>query len=96
MVHNSLFLCFGLVIIYIPAPAQSTAQKIKFSINDLVGKCNQVHSSQETADLVTFTEDIFNRKRNFLRSEFCKKPSTHFMLRSLSIPPENTRKPLIF
>ena len=43
MVHNSLFLCFGLVIIYIPAPAQSTAQKIKFSINDLVGKCNQVH-----------------------------------------------------
>ena len=41
----------------------STAQKMKFSIKDFLSKL-----LQETADLVTFTEEIFNGKLHFLCS----------------------------
>ena len=34
-----------------------TAQKMKFFIKDFFSKCDQ---TQETADLVTFTEEILN------------------------------------
>ena len=40
-----------------------TAQKMKFSIKDFFSKCEQ-----ETADFVTFTEEILNGKFHFLRS----------------------------
>ena len=39
-----------------------TAQKMKFSIKDFFRKCDQ------TADLVTFTEEILNGKLHFLCS----------------------------
>ena len=44
-----------------------TAQKKKFSIKDFSSKCDQIRSF--LADLVTFTEEILNRKLNFLCSE---------------------------
>ena len=44
-----------------------TAQKKKFSINNSFS--NYV-KPQETADLVTFTEKIFNAKLHFLYSDF--------------------------
>ena len=44
----------------------STAQKMKFSINDFFSKCEP--NPQETADLVTFTEKVFMGKLYFLRS----------------------------
>ena len=40
-----------------------TVQKKKFSIKDFFSKCDQI--PQLPADLVTFTEKIFNRKLNF-------------------------------
>ena len=40
-----------------------TAQKMKFCIQDFFGKCDQIR-----ADLVTFTEEILNGKRQFLWS----------------------------
>ena len=40
----------------------NTAQKIKFSIKDFFGKCDQI---RRTTDLVTFTEEILNRKLYF-------------------------------
>ena len=40
----------------------TTAKKMKFSINDFFSKCD------ETADLVKFTEEIFNGKLHFLCS----------------------------
>ena len=43
-----------------------TAQKIEFSIKDFFSKCDQIRS---TADLVTFTEEIFNGKLDFLSSD---------------------------
>ena len=39
------------------------AQKMKFSIKDFVSKCDQ-----ETADLVTFAEEVHNGKLHFLYS----------------------------
>ena len=42
----------------------NTVQKIKFSINIFFSKCDQIR----TTDLVTFTEQIFNRKLHFLCS----------------------------
>ena len=42
-----------------------TAQKMKFSIEDFFGKCDQIRS----ADLVTFTEEILNGKLHFLCSD---------------------------
>ena len=39
----------------------NTAQKMKFSIKDFFGKCDQF-----PADLVTFTEEILNGKLHFL------------------------------
>ena len=44
-----------------------TAQKMKFSIKDFFSNCGFGHI-QETADLVTFTEEILNGKLNFLCS----------------------------
>ena len=38
--------------------ASFTAQKIKFSVKDLFSKCDQIRC----ADLVKFTEEIFNDK----------------------------------
>ena len=43
--------------------ANDTEQKMKFSIEDFFSKCEH-----ETADLVTFTEEILNGKLHFLRS----------------------------
>ena len=43
-------------------------QKMKFSIKDFFSKCDQIRSPQETADLVTFTEEVFNGKFHFLCS----------------------------
>ena len=42
-----------------------TAQKMKICINDFFSKCHQIR-----ADLVTFTEEIINRKLHFLCSVF--------------------------
>ena len=43
---------------------------MKFSIKGFFSKYDQIGSyPQETADLVTFTEEIFNRKLHFLCSE---------------------------
>ena len=42
---------------------QDTAQKMKFSIKDFVGKCDQ------TEDLVRFTEEILDGRFQFLCSE---------------------------
>ena len=39
---------------------------MKFSIKDILSKCDQIRS---TADLVTFTEEIFNGKLDFLSSD---------------------------
>ena len=39
---------------------------MKFSIKDLFSKCDQIRT---TADLVTFTEEIFNVKLQFLRTD---------------------------
>ena len=44
---------------------ERTAQKMKFSIKDFFSKC----FPQETADLVTFTEEILNGKLHFLCSD---------------------------
>ena len=41
------------------------AQKIKFSIKDFFTKCDQIRM---TADVVTFTEEILNKKLHFLSS----------------------------
>ena len=41
----------------------TVAQKLKFSIRDFFSKCNQ--SPQFPADLVIFTEEIFNGKLLF-------------------------------
>ena len=40
---------------------------MKFSINDFFSKCDQI-DRQFPADLVTFTEEILNRKIHFLCS----------------------------
>ena len=42
-----------------------TAQKMKFSIKDFFGKCDQIR-----ADLVTFTQEILYGKLHFLRSDY--------------------------
>ena len=42
-----------------------TAQKVKFSIQDFISKCDQIR----TADLDTFTEEVLNRKLHLLCSE---------------------------
>ena len=48
----------------------NTVQKLKFSIKDFFSKCDQICSLlQETADLVTFTEEILNGKLHLLCSE---------------------------
>ena len=50
---------------------QNTAQRVKFSIKDLKLKF--------PADLVTFTEEILNRKLHFLRSENYNQFVSKFM-----------------
>ena len=45
-----------------------TTQKTKFSIKDFFSKCDQ---PQETADLVSFTEEILDGKLHFLYSVLC-------------------------
>ena len=42
------------------------AQKMKFSIKDFSSKRDQIRG--KTADLVTFTEEIYNEKPHFLCS----------------------------
>ena len=42
----------------------SAAQKVKFSIKDFLGKCDQI--CKETVDLVTFTKKILNGKPHFI------------------------------
>ena len=42
-----------------------TAQKIKFSFKNFFSKCDQI---RKVMDLVTFTEEILNRKLHFLCS----------------------------
>ena len=51
--------------------ANDTEQKMKFSIEDFFSKCEH-----ETADLVTFTEEILHGKLHFLCSIYCmvKRP----------------------
>ena len=44
-----------------------TAQKMKFSIKDFFGKCDQIRSF---LDLVTFTEEILHGKLHFLCSAY--------------------------
>ena len=41
-----------------------TAQKTKLSIEDFCSKCERIRKN--TADLVTFTEEILNEKLHFL------------------------------
>ena len=51
-----------------PAPSlPHTVRKMTFSIKDFFCKCDQIHRKLriETADLVTFTEKILNRKLHF-------------------------------
>ena len=57
-----------------------TTQKMKFSIKDLFTKYDQIH--RKFADLVTFTEEILNRKFNFL---FTVKTSENLFLTSADI-----------
>ena len=45
-----------------------TAQKIKYFIKDFFGKCDQINRDQETADLVTYTEESLHEKLHFLCS----------------------------
>ena len=56
-----------MVLIKTPEPVQPrlTAHKMKFSIKDFFGKCDQI---RVTADLVTFPEGILNGKLYFLCS----------------------------
>ena len=60
----------------------TTAQKMKFSIMD-----SSVNgpNPQETADLVTFTEEILNGKLHFLCSEQCSNASLLYM-RNFNFP----------
>ena len=48
--------------------ASGTAQEMKFSIRDFFSKCDQIRGSGLSVDLVTFTEEILNRKLYFLCS----------------------------
>ena len=41
----------------------------KFSVEGIFSKCDQIRRKLETADLVTFTEEILNEKVHFLCSE---------------------------
>ena len=41
---------------------------MKFSIKDFFSKCDQIHGFDQTADLVTFTEEILKEKLHFLCS----------------------------
>ena len=43
-----------------------TAPKMKFSIKDFFSKCDQIRKN--TADLITFTEEIVNGELHFLCS----------------------------
>ena len=56
-----------------------TAQKMKFSITDFFSKCDMWLNQQETADLVTFAEEILNEKLHF----FCAVVYFEFMLDEL-------------
>ena len=47
-----------------------TTQKMKFSTKDFFSKCDQICRKLETADLVTFTEDILNGKIHFFAVGF--------------------------
>ena len=47
-------------------PKEDNAQKMKFSIKDLFSKCEQIRT---ISDFVTFTEEIFNGKLQFLYSD---------------------------
>ena len=49
---------------------QNTTQKMKIWIIDFLSKCDQ---AQFPADLVTFTEEMINRKHHFLYSEMFAK-----------------------
>ena len=54
--------------------SRTTAQKMKFFIKDFfsVDVTKSAGNRQETADLVTFTEEILNGKLHFLCSEHLK------------------------
>ena len=73
---------------------ERTAQKMKFSIKDFFSKCDQLHS------LVTFTEEIINRKLHFLCSDGYMEIMTFwgtFPKRLIHfIPSKNFRKPYVF
>ena len=49
----------------------TAAQEMKFSIKDFFSKCDQMRKFP--ADLVTFTEEILNRKLHFLCSDTTDK-----------------------
>ena len=53
----------------LPSLTQFTAQKMNFSIKGFFSKFGP--NPQETAELVTFTEEIFNAKVHFLCGD-CK------------------------
>ena len=42
---------------------------MKHLIKDFFSKCDQIRRKQETADLVTFTQEILNGKLHFLCSD---------------------------
>ena len=52
---------------FISRPINYTARKMKFSIKVFFSKCDQIRRKLRIwADLVTFTEEILNRKLHFL------------------------------
>ena len=59
-----------------------TAQQMKFSIKDFFSKCD--HNPQETADLVTFTEEIVNGKLHFFCSSKSKQVK-QFKMRPMNL-----------
>ena len=67
--------------VYLPEhlAAIDTAQKIKFS-KDFFSNCDEIRS--ETADLVTFTEEIHNGKLHFLCSETSVMKWVHCIFRA--------------
>ena len=56
--------------------------KMKFSIKNFFSKCDLI---DKTADLVSFTEEIFNRKFHFLCGETCYEVSLMKLRREVAI-----------
>ena len=66
-----------------------TAQKMKFSMKDFRGKCDQIHRK---LDLVTFTEEILYGKLHFLCSDNRKTGKLIFISQSIAFQFSKVRR----